>query len=175
MDTIKAGMFKVTSGEVCVNDPCYTEDLEKIKARNGEWTAYANRGLAGKDDERVFAFICVHGKNPDALRKALAGEFPHRDAMTVKDVARSVDSGQLGVFDTKVYPVGSTKARDKWYDRVCDITASGTCGTVDGKGFVTESGFGDSVYQVQVSCDKDGNAVAILGVFIEEADEEKQT
>lgn len=86
-----------------------------------------------------------------------------------------VDSGQAGVFDYEYYAKYHTNTlenvtiNDQWYDDVCDITlAPQQCGTIEDKGFVSSSGFGDGAYPCYVAKNNNGEIIAIHIDFIEE-------
>lgn len=99
----------------------------------------------------------------------------------IADFEVGVDSGQAGIFDYEYYAMFHTDCNerehvdDAWYDTVCDITlARESAGTIDDRGFVSSSGYGDGSYDCWIARNKDGYIVAIRIEYITEEDDEDE-
>jgi len=167
--------FGVRSGEIIVSDPCYNMDIVnggggafRIKAKNGEW--YAEVEYEGNRQSRVAALRVRH---TDHLK---AG------ATTPAPCLVDVDSGQAGVFDFASYKgddrdrigsIGSIEDMTFWYARCCKQTLSEeSCGTIDDRGFVSSTGYGDGAYECRLVMDGD-MCVGVDICFVEEEEEDE--
>lgn len=74
-----------------------------------------------------------------------------------------VDSGQAGFFDEKYFE--DNQPKEEWHKRVCSITLNDDVGTIDDKGFVASSGFGDGMYELFANTKKK-KVYALKLVFI---------
>lgn len=149
----------ITLGDrVRVTDPCYSMDVwcsgTIDNVLPGEYIPTGIISDEGSWGMRV-AKIRVNHVN-----------YPKRKPNELVDFEVGVDSGQAGIFDEPYY-IEHHKDRDyynpaSWYRKVCDITL-GTpgIGTVDGKGLVSSSGFGDGGYDALIARNEDGKVVAI--------------
>ena len=81
-----------------------------------------------------------------------AGHTEIEPATSIGAVA--VDSGQCGFYEEDYYNAnqgGEYGDLDTFYGKACNITLSDEqAGIIDGKGFVSSSGWGDGMYQVFV-------------------------
>lgn len=94
-----------------------------------------------------------------------------------------VDSGQLGFFDYKKYPIGVNgyeaeyDDEENWYKKACNETyieknPNKKFGIVEGMGVNSSSGFGDGEYEIFVARNNDDEVVAVKAVFIPEDGED---
>jgi hypothetical protein len=91
-----------------------------------------------------------------------------------------VDYGQVGVFDTKYFRRDEVVPKEyrwkkkplepenPWYSLCCDQTLDSVEAGVIPFGAVSSSGFGDGVYEWDLLRDRNGEAVAIRVVFVDE-------
>ena len=111
-------------------------------------------------------------------------EVTHEDcgvhSFEMADFQVGVDSGQAGIFDYEYYAQYHTDwstrphVDDEWYDRVCDITLTReSAGTIDDRGLVSSSGFGDGGYACWIARERNGYIVAIRIEYITEDDEDE--
>lgn len=167
---IKLGNFKVTSGTVIVSDPCYACPTwcqgVLMNVKKGSWDAFVKI----KEKEKCCGeIIAIHSD----VSKDDIGDLDWELAPFVV----GVDSGQAGIFDASVYQNDATVpekpkfkakilARD-WYCMCCDTTlyTRYKAGVVPG-GVVSQSGYGDGIYDAYLSKNKLGKIIAVKIVFI---------
>lgn len=162
------------NGKVYATDPCYSIDtwcMALIKnIKKGKYHCFAvkyDKGIWGK---RISELTIVHDEYKD---KSLVWE--------TTDYSIGVDSGQAGFFDEKYYKkyhkgedVDDNAEDSQWYNRVCNITLNGNwCGTIDDKGVVSSSGYGDGGYDVFAVYDENNNIIALKLVFIYDEEDKK--
>jgi hypothetical protein len=94
-----------------------------------------------------------------------------------EDFIVGVDSGQAGIYDLEYYLNlwENTQKQDDWYTRVCYLTYDDEKGflwnTIDDKGIVSSSGFGDGFYTCLTARNADGKVVYVeIDYGIEEDD-----
>lgn len=160
MKTIKLG------NKVMVSDPCYRMGtwcqgvLDDVLPGNYNCTIeYSDEGEWGV---RVAAIEVVH-ESVDSYWLELA------------DFVIGVDSGQAGIFDYEYYAEhhSDRELDDEWYKTVCHNTwADDEDGTIDGRGFVSISGYGDGSYPCYVAYDADDRIVAIRVEYIWDDEED---
>ena len=85
----------------------------------------------------------------------------------------SVDTAQCGFFDREYFNARafhSSKEWGKWYRTVLDTTLCRVNpfagGTIDGKCFVSSSGYGDGAYKCRAKKDEEGNIFDLCLVYI---------
>lgn len=158
--------------KVMVSDPCYGLGtwcqgvLENVLPGDYECKVeYSDEGAWGV---RVAAIEVVHSD---------CGIYRFEET----DFAICVDSGQAGIFDYDYYAQFHDKCDvrphvdDAWYDTVCDITLSReSVGTIDDRGFVASSGYGDGCYGCYIARNRDGYIVAIRIEYITDEEEEDE-
>lgn len=164
---VELGIIEVKDGRLIVTDPCYevgTWCQGEVSVKNGFYAAYAvitNEGFWGK---RVAELVIV---------KDGVDDFDLFSPLDL-DFEVGVDSGQAGFFNTDYFaehqPDDDWDNEKSWYRRVCDITCNTeySCGTIDGEGVVSESGYGDGGYCCYPAYDKDEEIVGLRIVFIED-------
>lgn len=153
--------FKVVSGELIISDPCHDKDSDTCTyaAKNGIWEA--------REREKGRFLIANHIDYP----------FDERDLLysnVITDIA--VDSGQLGLFDSTLYPEGETGTYDdpeSFYGRCCAV--EDYAGSIDGLGINVKTLYGDGLYPMIGIYGDDGALVSIAidfaGTFDEEVNE----
>jgi len=159
----------VTLGpKIQITDPGYTPDLwcsKEKKILPGEYLCSVRRAPVKEWGMRTLSIKIQHKDHPDA-------KIDYSDEIT----AVPVDSGQAGFFDHEYFiennpqPGGDIlDLNDKWYGRICEITTrnENDFDTIDGKGVVSSSGFGDGCYGCYAARHKK-DTVALEIVFIEE-------
>lgn len=144
---------------VYVTDPCYEPGIwcsgkvDNLKA--GIWNCFRKVGYTDWGF-RIAELIIRHEDYPE-------GEIEN----FMEGVDVGVDSGQAGFFDAPYYEDCKSEEKDEeWYDRVSDLTlGEHSCGTIDMKGVVASSGFGDGGYDLYTH-EEGGKVVAMRIVFI---------
>ena len=167
--------FEVTSTELMVSDPCYTDEGEVVKnVLYGKWLGKIARGV----EHRPFGLLAVHEEFHSV-------GFSNGNWERVGNVI-GVDSGQAGIFDNAHYKddsvcEGLTRRYNDiiceeniWYSWCCDRTLDDNgAGTIP-YGVVSSTGYGDGCYDMYVLKDKDNKTV--VGIMIDfglmEEDEE---
>ncbi len=162
LKTINVGSFENKSGDFIISDPCY--DLGSIgqsKLTNileGTW-----HGFIKKAEGRCFELVAKH----DSVKHQNNFDWNHSSII-------AVDSGQAGIFDSKVYRNNDTVVNtpktfipNDWYSSCCDQTMITKLGGVIPGGVVSQSGYGDGDYDFYYSSNKDSKINAIKIVFIE--------
>ena len=167
--TIAVGSFEVHDGMIAVGDPCYAHLLsfEQFSAKNGKYNAYVVMSDEGRWGMRVAKLIAIH-------------EDDDNGANTKKwepcDFYLGVDSGTMGIFDNEYHYDHhyNEVLDDDWYERVV-INMEGRFGIYDNSCIISESGFGDGSYDVDVIFDNDDGVTicAVAVIFIEEDDEDE--
>lgn len=161
--------------EVYVTDPCYNTDV---------WCMALIKNLK-KGLYKCFGFVSDEGDwgmrnsrltivNADYTDKVLSYDFLGYNI--------GVDSGQAGFFDKAYYEkyhngeyVDDNPDDNAWYNRVCDITLNGdNCGTIDNKGVVSSSGYGDGCYSVYGAYNENNELIALQLEFIWDDDEDEE-
>lgn len=141
--------FEVKSGKIIIIDPCYaldgiTDDIAavNIPAKNGLWYVHVSQEHSRWGGDRVHAISVIHSDYPFA-------------SGTLLPYSIAVDSGQVGIFDSTVFPTDDVRNVDdgSFYAKICDITCSGQGWGVyeqDGSinSVVTSSGYGDGLYKL---------------------------
>jgi len=157
------GTFEVKSGKICVSDPCYDRGTWcaawGLLAKNGIWDATFYTSDEGSWGHRIARIEARHKDTLNDIWKKHKTEI-------------GVDSGQAGIYDSKIYPQGNTGDYGEcgtFYGRCCDITLKEPgAGIIDGGGIVSRSGFGDGGYDLEVQYDGK-EIVAARVTFIPEA------
>ena len=165
------GKFTLDHNQVTLSDPCYDLEGRYIisPVRTGDWRGFVVKkdfGDAGKRCMELHAYneTFVNGNH---LPKDLEWE---KGTFSI-----SVDTGQAGIFSTKVFrneDVLDKKPEfdtgDPWYDMCCDVTLSEMHAGVVKGGVVSSAGWGDGGYEYEISKDNYGNIVGIKITFIGE-------
>jgi len=150
IETIELGTIQV-DGELHISDPCYRTNIwcaENVKLKPGTYHCFADIYDCGDWGTRIGKLYIKH----ESVKT-----YSKEDFLVLELVSFvGVDSGQCGIFDKEYYEKyhnRETKEGDSlntfWYDKVCKITLEKPmAGTVDGKGVVSESGYGDGSYDV---------------------------
>jgi hypothetical protein len=168
----KEKMGQITlSGKLRITDPCYEPDTwcaGLLNVKPGQYDCYQYKhnhiwepfreGDKYSNDTRVGAIEIRHkSANKPVFNQRL-------------DNSIGVDSGQAGFFDQAYYDEMKTGDEETWYDRVCGVTYNPKderrAGTIDNKGFVSSSGYGDGGYDCFVSKNAEGEIDALLLVYI---------
>lgn len=152
--------FNVVSGKVCLSDPCYKVGTwcgkYNVPAMNGKWLVSYE-----EIDKTIYSFTAHH-------------EDIHKIFYTadwINDLG--VDSGQFGIFDASIYDGGGDFDEPGFYKDCCDATLSkANCGIIQGKGFVSSSGYGDGNYSAFALYSEEGELVSLNVVFVEEDEED---
>lgn len=158
-----------SSGKIIVTDPCYSLDVTCTKVLNvkkGEWMFDAYNENMGDWGCRNKNLVIKHFDCPYIACEELVGLI-------------GVDSGQAGFFDYEYYKkyhknfyVDEDEEDNNWYERVCEITLNDpNYGMIDNMGCVSESGYGDGMYEVYAGRDENGEIVEVMIVFISEEEE----
>ena len=176
IEIIELGSIEVKDGRIIVTDPCYevgTWCQGEVAVKNGIYNAYAVITDEGDWGKRVAELLIV---KDDVNDFDIFSDFD-------LDFEVGVDSGQAGFFNTDYFaehqPDDEWEPKDdgskSWYRRVCDITIESehSCGTIDGEGVVSESGYGDGGYRCFPAYNKDDEIVGLRLVFIEDYDEDE--
>lgn len=171
--TIMVGTFEVHDGIIVVGDPCYTDvkDLIKTQAKNGKYNAYVVRSNEGDWGIRVAELIAIH--EDDDFGTPL---------WEICDEGVGVDSGTMGIFDNEYHYVHhyNNKLDGDWYDKVvCGEVIDNRFYIDENACFLSESGFGDGYYDVEVVFDRESNdnttICAVKVIFIDDEDDEDDT
>lgn len=141
-------------------DPCYepgsrySGKIDNVKP--GIWHTFRKIGYCDDWGFRIAELIIRHEDYLEGDIEQLA-----------EGVDVGVDSGQAGFFDAPYYEENKAKENeDEWYDRVSDITlGEKSAGTIDMKGVVASSGFGDGGYNLYTH-EVDGKVVGMRIEFI---------
>ncbi len=179
--------FLVTSGYIHITDPCYKHDLiDKghredldgwigrfdIPAETGAWVGrvtaktYARDGYITTRNAELVAFNMVRG--PNAL---------FHDRHVRHEFFNGVDSGQMGIFDSSIFPRTETRNYENgFYHECCRKTQSDHgFGIIRDQGIVTRSGWGDGNYRSILTFGPTNLAIGVRIFFdlkIEGLDEE---
>jgi hypothetical protein len=180
---VQLGSFEVESGKINITDPCYKPGTWcgsfDLPAKNGKWLAHINYADYGEWGIRAASLTVFH--------EELSGS--RWVAVSKDNVDCGVDSGQLGVFDSKYYQnneIGKEQlekanlskdmieshrscGNEDWYIMCCDKTLDDnkSAAGIIPFGVVSSTGFGDGNYDVALSKDDEGNIVQVVATFIE--------
>lgn len=167
MKTRKVESFNITSGRICITDPCYDKDangtLYNLKAVKGKWYGEINYEDCKQFGNRV-ANLVVYSQNIEDIVKSFKFKLLSKKIY--------VDSGQCGIFDYKEYPNYELNPQEKeygtdsFYSRCCQNTLKKDFGVVDNIGIVSSSGFGDGCYTVYGIKNNKEELICISLVFI---------
>jgi hypothetical protein len=169
--------FTVTSNYIHVTDPCYHHDVINkgvragidssigrfdIPAENGTWLArvtektFACDGIVTTRLTEMVALHVVGGLN------VVFHDRHHR-----QEFFSAVDSGQLGVFDSSVFPRHESRDLTRgFYKKCCAATSRGSRGgIIEGSGVVVSSGWGDGSYRTIVTYGPNNRAVGVRLLF----------
>lgn len=148
---ITIGKFEITSGFLNITDPCYDIDTWcaafELPAKNGKWCGEIDLLDIPDWGTRVSKLIAYHIENK-------------KDKVTRRINAHiGVDSGQAGIFDSSVYPIGNTgeyNELDTFYGKCCNATLNNKnpAGIINNMGIVSSSGIGDGSYTAKVKKEK---------------------
>ena len=159
------------NNKVIVSDPCYSIDdwCNKIinNMQPGEYECFEVL-IDTRFGERIGELHIVHKEVLDKYKELK--DIPYSPEPLCCSIG--VDSGQCGIFDYEYYdrhqPDDDYDDPESWYKRICDITLDPPCcGTVDNVGVVSESGWGDGMYNLYSYLDTKSTK-ALKVVFIEE-------
>lgn len=149
IDTIELEPITIKSGMVYATDPCYAKAegaQELIEVRKGEYKCKVEIADCGDWGKRIATLTISH--------KEAKMPFLWDDYFTDYVGDAAVDSGQCGFFDKDYYESQITEKNlvtDEWYHKICEITMNKSadyCGTINGEGVVSESGYGDGRYAI---------------------------
>lgn len=142
----------LNAGAVRVTDPCYEPDV---------WCAATIHDiLPGKwncEVEESSGVICSL-----TIRHE---DYPYLQPRENIGFA-AVDSGQCGFFDPDYFgqnqPDNDYDNPQSWYRRVCELTLNHpSWGTIEGKGVVSSSGYGDGSYDIFACRNDSGHIVGL--------------
>jgi hypothetical protein len=151
--------FEITSGKVNLSDPCYGAELNwcgffNIPARNGNWHVEVEH-----TNRRVKSWKAYH-------------DHAKTDGLPISRLY-PVDSGQFGIFDSEIYVDPGEHNKPGFYRECCDTTFTrNSCGVVSNRGFVSSSGYGNSIYIGKAVYDENKDLVSFEIVFIRDNDDE---
>lgn len=155
---LDSNLFEITSGKVCITDPCYTKktwcSAWNIPVENGIWKAEVE-----EKHGRIEKLIC---ELKDAIINNLAEEL-------ISSII-GVDSGQCGIFDQEKYPdegTGSFEDNETFYGKCCEITLRDSSWGVLKFGVVSSSGWGDGTYYAKGVKTKDGKFIKITIFYMD--------
>ena len=165
------GNFVIENG-IIISDPCYKfKEKYDIQAHFNDNDVMKGNWKTFSDKDEYAELICIH----ESISKS-------EENWNFIDKQVAVDSGQMGVFDTKHFKddniVGNTKLwnmipiikpGDKWYSMCCakstDMENNNFSGVIP-FGAVSKAGYGDGLYSF-ATIKKDGKICGIRIVFIE--------
>ena len=174
---VDIGLFDVSSGKLIVSDPCYTQTIHDtaaahIPAENGKWMAVTERANFDGWGNRITKLMVWH-TSISSTSELLLEELRQ---------GGSVDSGQLGIFCSSIYPEGRETGEygelDTFYGQCCASTYKRSldlksdelsAGIIQNAGVCASSGFGDGGYPIEVAY-RNGVAIAVIVTFIGEND-----
>ena len=154
--------IELNSGTVRVSDPCYEPDIWCAKTVKdmlaGKFNCKARVKDCGDWGKRIATLTIRHEDYPKGGFDEYLGSV-------------GVDSGQCGFFDPEYYeknqPDDDFNNKESWYRRVCELTLNEPdWGTIDGKGVVASSGYGDGYYSVYACRNSSGFIVGLRLKFI---------
>lgn len=162
----KLGKFTVNHG-LLISDPSYKHTdkysqfqiyYPKEQVMTGEWNAMIEHDEDG------------------CIKKLCAYIFKSTKCECIQDKL-AVDSGQMGIFDVEYFrddtlvskDVKFKKPGDKWYTMCCDTTTTNLGASTIPFGVVSNSGYGDGVYDCFVM-KKDNLVCGVEIVFIPDDD-----
>ena len=134
-----------------VSDPCYNMDtwcagtIDNILPGNYKcYFQYAN------SEKRIASIKAIHSDH----------NTPDINISDLEDIVVGVDSGRCGIYDNKYF--SDNCETDKWYD---EIPAQSRC-IIDGRAFISDSGYGDGSYRCYTAKNKNGKIIAIRIEYI---------
>ena len=160
METTRKEIGRILlDGPVIISDPCYEPDI---------WCAFNMHVKPGRYVCSVEKTVDGHIASIEAVKEDYAGSLE----WVIRGYS-AVDSGQMGIWDRLYYLSYQDNDWDGgWYRRVCEITlADAQTGTIDGRGCVSSSGYGDGCYDVSSAYDSNGCIIANKVDFIYEDEE----
>ena len=151
-----AKTFQVKSGKICIVDPCYDrvnckQENFDVPAKNGVWEVFV--------------------KNKEGRIAELRAWCEIAPLIDDSEFFVGVDSGQAGIFDSEIYPHGSSTGdygnTNTFYGKACELTLNQPYwGIIDNRGVVVSSGHGDGAYQAKYAKNKRGEIVGVKIKFI---------
>ena len=153
--SIELEPITIKSGMVYATDPCYAKAegaQEVIEVRKGEYKCRVEIANCGTWGNRIATLTIAHESETAPLY--------NDDKFTEWVGDACVDSGQCGFFDKDYYESmisDMNNIDEDWYRQVCDITMdkrADYCGTINGEGVVSESGYGDGLYAIYAAIEK---------------------
>ena len=178
VEIVELGQIEIKDGRITITDPCYevgTWCQGEVPVKSGIYNAYAVITDEGAWGKRVAELLIV---------KDWVDDFDLFSPLDL-DCEVGVDSGQAGFFATDYFaehqPDDEWEPKEdgskSWYRRVSDITLNTehSCGTIDGVGVVSESGYGDGGYRCYPAYENDTEEIVGLRlVFIEDDEDEDE-
>jgi len=155
--TEKTYDWECASGRLIVSDPAYDKDSSDLNlildAATGTWTS-----------EVEYTFIPGRGKR---VAKIISRNKNFDGPITYERFCVRVDSAKMSICDCESYPEEDDIC-DVFLDKCHFATLNDLqCGIIlDGKGFVSRSGFGDGLYDGRIGYDNDGTAVTVEICFL---------
>ena len=154
--------------KVTASDPCYESGIwcaKVLEIKPGTYHCFAEV-LETSWGTRIQSLRICH-------EDYLVGRIDYKRPSNV-----GVDSGQFGFFDTKYYeahqPDDNYDNPESWYRKVCNITLSDEqSGTIEEKGVVSSSGYGDGVYGLYPGYNEQGEIVAASVDFFDENEDDE--
>lgn len=157
------GSFQVTSGELVIIDPCYS-DIERL----GTVIPNAVKGLWLVQVEA----LVVEGESGyrTASLKAMLEGAVYDHVRFIDNLG--VDSGTLGIFDLDIHPQFLDNYVDQgdWCTSLFELTRGDMPVGVLPGGVVSSSGFGDGGYAATLFENVAGQVVGIEITFIDEGE-----
>lgn len=156
--------------QAIISDPCYKKEADYNRCQlvidtvPGRWAAWVDLSDEGYRGTRVAALLAWSLDYEGLVYPVLA-----------VDGEVCVDSGQMSIVSLDAYE-GSNDSWDDpetFYGNACELTlAEGAFGGLlrSGRGVVSSSGFGDGGYRVMMRRNREGAAIWICVIFIEEDD-----
>ena len=147
----------LNSGAVIVTDPCYepsngyNRTLRDVLT--GKWNCQATVRDCGAWGKRISRLTIRHEDYPKCRPSEYVGHA-------------AVDSGQCGFFDPEYFeknqPDNNFNNIESWYRRVCELTLNEPdWGTIDDRGVVSSSGYGDGYYNIYAIRNRSGFIVGL--------------
>jgi hypothetical protein len=170
--------FTVASRYIHVTDPCYPHDVINkgtrlgkdscfgrfdIPAENGIWIARVTEKTFSHDEigdaTKLTEMVALH--TVGGLNVAFHDRH-HR-----QEFFNAVDSGQMGVFDSSLFPRHESRdVKRGFYKKCCMATSpKNRSGIIDGRGIVASSGWGDGSYRTIVTYGPNNRAVGVRLLF----------
>ena len=163
MDIIRKHYGTIELGsKVVLSDPCYDADIwcsaEIINMMPGVYDCYADIALCGEWGTRVVRLVVIPAESNDDII------YDHEVPATL-----AVDAGVFGIYDSEYFCRHKKLDDEKWYNEnvISWISKENAFICEEGKGFITESGYGDGCYCAYYSKNDRGQINSIEIVFIE--------